>query len=342
MPVKIIVTGAAGFIGFHTCKRLLNEGFQVLGIDNINDYYDVNLKNSRLVYLNHLNPLKGGIWEFKKGDLQDKKFIEDSFLNFNPEIIINLAAQAGVRYSIKDPESYINSNIVGFLNVLEACRFLKISNFLYASSSSVYGGNKNLPFKESDFVDNPLSLYAATKKSNELMAYSYSHLYGIPSIGMRFFTVYGPWGRPDMAPMIFANSILQKKPISIFNYGKMKRDFTYIDDVVECIIRCTKNPPKINYSNENIKGEEPKINAPHKILNIGKNSSIDLFFFIHLLEKELGEKAIKEFLPIQNGDVPETYADINELYNWINFKPKTNLKEGVKYFAEWFIDYYKK
>jgi len=339
MPVKIIVTGAAGFIGFHTCKRLLNEGFQVLGIDNINNYYDVNLKNSRLVYLNHL---KGGIWEFKKGDLQDKKFIEDSFLNFNPEIIINLAAQAGVRYSIKNPESYINSNIVGFLNVLEACRFLKISNFLYASSSSVYGGNKNLPFKESDFVDNPLSLYAATKKSNELMAYSYSHLYGIPSIGMRFFTVYGPWGRPDMAPMIFANSILQKKPISIFNFGKMKRDFTYIDDVVECIIRCTKKPPKIHYSNENIKGEEPKINAPHKILNIGNNSSIDLFFFIHLLEKELGEKAIKEFLPIQDGDVPETYADINELYNWINFKPKTNLKEGVKYFAEWFIDYYKK
>ena len=187
MPVKIIVTGAAGFIGFHTCKRLLNEGFHVLGIDNINDYYDVNLKNSRLVYLNHLNPLKGGIWEFKKGDLQDKKFIEDSFFNFNPEIIINLAAQAGVRHSIKDPDSYINSNIVGFLNVLEACRFLKISNFLYASSSSVYGGNKNLPFKESDFVDNPLSLYAATKKSNELMAYSYSHLYGIPSIGMRFF-----------------------------------------------------------------------------------------------------------------------------------------------------------
>ena len=342
MPVKIIVTGAAGFIGFHTCKRLLNEGFHVLGIDNINDYYDVNLKNSRLVYLNHLNPLKGGIWEFKKGDLQDKKFIEDSFLNFNPEIIINLAAQAGVRHSIKDPDSYISSNIVGFLNVLEACRFLKISNFLYASSSSVYGGNNNLPFKESDFVDNPLSLYAATKKSNELMAYSYSHLYGIPSIGMRFFTVYGPWGRPDMAPMIFANCILQKKPISIFNYGKMKRDFTYIDDVVECIIRCTKKPPKIDYSNENIKGEKPKINAPHKILNIGNNSSIDLFFFIHLLEKELGEKAIKEFLPIQNGDVPETYADINELYDWINFKPKTNLKEGVKYFAKWFIDYYKK
>ena len=342
MPVKIIVTGAAGFIGFHTCKRLLNEGFHVLGIDNINDYYDVNLKNSRLVYLNHLNPLKGGIWEFKKGDLQDKKFIEDSFFNFNPEIIINLAAQAGVRYSIKDPDSYINSNIVGFLNVLEACRFLKISNFLYASSSSVYGGNKNLPFKESDFVDNPLSLYAATKKSNELMAYSYSHLYGIPSIGMRFFTVYGPWGRPDMAPMIFANSILQKKPISIFNYGKMKRDFTYIDDVVECIIRCTKNPPKIHYSNENIKEKEPKINAPHKIINIGNNSSIDLLFFIHLLEKELGEKAIKEFLPIQNGDVPETYADINELYNWINFKPETNLKEGVKYFAKWFIDYHKK
>ena len=342
MPVKIIVTGAAGFIGFHTCKRLLNEGFQVLGIDNINDYYDVNLKNSRLFYLNHLNPLKGGIWEFKKGDLQDKKFIEDSFLNFNPKIIINLAAQAGVRHSIKDPDSYINSNIVGFLNVLEACRFLKISNFLYASSSSVYGGNNNLPFKESDFVDNPLSLYAATKKSNELMAYSYSHLYGIPSIGMRFFTVYGPGGRPDMAPMIFANCILQKKPISIFNYGKMKRDFTYIDDVVECIIRCTKKPPKIYYSNENIKVKEPIIYAPHKILNIGNNSSIDLFFFIHLLEKELGEKAIKEFLPIQNGDVPETYADINELYDWINFKPKTNLKEGVKYFAKWFIDYYKK
>ena len=342
MPVKIIVTGAAGFIGFHTCKRLLNEGFQVLGIDNINDYYDVNLKNSRLFCLNNLNPLKGGTWEFKKGDLQDKKFIEDSFFNFNPEIIINLAAQAGVRHSIKDPDSYINSNIVGFLNVLEACRFLKISNFLYASSSSVYGGNKNLPFKESDFVDNPLSLYAATKKSNELMAYSYSHLYGIPSIGMRFFTVYGPWGRPDMAPMIFANSILQKKPISIFNYGKMKRDFTYIDDVVECIIRCTKNPPQIHYSNENNKEKEPKINAPHKIINIGNNSSIDLLFFIHLLEKELGEKAIKEFLPIQNGDVPETYADINELYNWINFKPETNLKEGVKYFAKWFIDYHKK
>ena len=342
MPVKIIVTGAAGFIGFHTCKRLLNEGFQVLGIDNINDYYDVNLKNSRLFCLNNLNPLKGGTWEFKKGDLQDKKFIEDSFFNFNPEIIINLAAQAGVRHSIKDPDSYINSNIVGFLNVLEACRFLKISNFLYASSSSVYGGNKNLPFKESDFVDNPLSLYAATKKSNELMAYSYSHLYGIPSIGMRFFTVYGPWGRPDMAPMIFANSILQKKPISIFNYGKMKRDFTYIDDVVECIIRCTKNPPQIHYSNENNKEKEPKINAPHKIINIGNNSSIDLLFFIHLLEKELGEKAIKEFLPIQNGDVPETYADINELYNWINFKPETNLKEGVKYFANWFIDYNKK
>ena len=338
MRMKILVTGSSGFIGYHTCKRLLQEGYNILGIDNINDYYDINLKNARLNSIRDFSSTVRGYWDFRKGDLKDRNFIKSCFANFQPEIVINLAGQAGVRYSLKDPESYINSNILGFLNILEGCKNHGIKNLLYASSSSVYGANQKMPFNEKDFVDNPLSIYAASKKSNELMAYSYSHLYGIPSIGMRLFTVYGPWGRPDMAPMIFAKAIMEKKTINIFNYGNMKRDFTYIDDVTECIFRCCKKPPLNNKTTTNLSFN----NVPHKIFNIGNNTSIKLLDFINLLEKELGEKALKKFLPLQDGDVIETFADNTALYEWINFKPKTSLENGIKKFAEWFKIYCKK
>ena len=337
----ILVTGAAGFIGYFTCKRLINEKNNVIGIDNINSYYDVNLKNTRIKDLKNTSLKNGKTLEFIKLNLEDTFKLNKIFDKYRPEIVIHLAAQAGVRYSLINPKAYIESNILGFFNILECCKDFGVNHLLYASSSSVYGGNKKLPFCETDSVDSPSSLYAATKKSNEIIANSYSHLYDIPMTGMRFFTVYGPLGRPDMAPMIFADAIMNNKPIKIFNYGKMKRDFTFIDDIVECIIRCSLKTPTKDLILENFPNQSLNLNAPHKILNFGNSSPIQLMDFVEILERALNKKAIKEYLPIQQGDVEETEASVKNLQKWINFIPKTTLKEGIQIFAEWFIRYTK-
>ena len=337
----ILVTGAAGFIGYFTCKRLINEKNNVIGIDNINSYYDVNLKNTRIKDLKNTSLKNGKTLEFIKLNLEDTFKLNKIFDKYRPEKVIHLAAQAGVRYSLINPKAYIESNILGFFNILECCKDFGVNHLLYASSSSVYGGNKKLPFCETDPVDSPSSLYAATKKSNEIIANSYSHLYDIPMTGMRFFTVYGPLGRPDMAPMIFADAIMNNKPIKIFNYGKMKRDFTFIDDIVECIIRCSLKTPTKDLILENFPNQSLNLNAPHKILNFGNSSPIQLMDFVEILERALNKKAIKEYLPIQQGDVEETEASVKNLQKWINFIPKTTLKEGIQIFAEWFIRYTK-
>ena len=338
MTKKVIVTGCAGFIGFHTCKKLIQEGYSVLGLDNINDYYDKNLKLNRLDNLKNLLNKKTNRWQFVKCDIENEYLIKKNFNSFNPDIVINLAAQAGVRYSIKNPKSYIKSNLVGFANILEACRDTNVKNLLYASSSSVYGGNLKTPFKETDITNYPISLYAATKSSNELMAQSYSHLYKIPCTGLRFFTVYGPWGRPDMAPMIFANAILNKKPIKLFNYGNMKRDFTFIDDIVEAIFLCCKKPAKsiTSTNNEYSIGQS----APHLIFNVGNNKPTNLIDFVETIEDILNIKAIREYRPIEKGDVKETFADIDSLKNWISFSPNTSLEKGMRIFLNWYLDYY--
>ena len=315
----ILVTGAAGFIGYFTCKRLINEKNNVIGIDNINSYYDVNLKNTRIKDLKNTSLKNGKTLEFIKLNLEDTFKLNKIFDKYRPEKVIHLAAQAGVRYSLINPKAYIESNILGFFNILECCKDFGVNHLLYASSSSVYGGNKKLPFCETDPVDSPSSLYAATKKSNEIIANSYSHLYDIPMTGMRFFTVYGPLGRPDMAPMIFADAIMNNKPIKIFNYGKMKRDFTFIDDIVECIIRCSLKTPTKELILENFPNQSLNLNAPHKILNFGNSSPIQLMDFVEILERALNKKAIKEYLPIQQGDVEETEASVKNLQKWINF-----------------------
>lgn len=340
MNKKVLVTGAAGFIGFHIAKKLIKKNFNVLGIDNLNNYYDVNLKKSRLEELNKIAICSKSFWKFVIGSIENDQFIKDIFSDFKPDIVINLAAQAGVRNSISNPKDYITSNLVGFSNILEACRNFKVKNFLFASSSSVYGDANEIPYKESQNTNRPLSLYAATKSANELMAHSYSHLYDIPTIGLRFFTVYGPWGRPDMAPMLFAKSILNNTPIKVFNNGKMKRDFTFIEDVVESIYRCSLKPPRRKVISKKIYKINDEYSAPYKIFNIGNSSSIDLIEFIALLEYELGEKAIKELLPMQAGDVEETFANSSALEKWINYRPKTKLKEGIKHFSNWYKKYY--
>ena len=338
---KILVTGAAGFIGFHLCRRLLRENFDVIGFDNINNYYSTELKLSRLKILKDYSENSLSKFTFVKGELDKYSDLEKVFKIFQPRIIIHLAAQAGVRYSIKNPHSYINSNLVGFANILEACRRNHIYNFIYASSSSVYGGYTNLPFSEKNPVEHPVSLYAATKKSNELMAHSYSHLYGIPSTGIRFFTVYGPWGRPDMAPMIFTKSILNGEKIKIFNNGNMFRDFTYIDDVVENLYRLVKKPAKPNKEFNLSKPVSSSSWAPYQILNLGNSQSIKLIEFINCLEEVLDKKALKEFLPMQNGDVKATLSSSEEIEKITKFKPKTKLKDGLKSFVKWYRDYYK-
>ena len=337
---KILVTGSAGFIGFHLCRRLLRENFDVIGFDNINNYYSTELKLSRLIILKDYSENSLSKFTFVKGELDKYSDLEKVFKIFQPRIIIHLAAQAGVRYSIKNPHSYINSNLVGFANILEACRRNHIYNFIYASSSSVYGGYTNLPFSEKNPVEHPVSLYAATKKSNELMAHSYSHLYGIPSTGIRFFTVYGPWGRPDMAPMIFTKSILNGEKIKIFNNGKMFRDFTYIDDVVENLYRLVKKPAKPNKEFNLSKPVSSSSWAPYQILNLGNSQSIKLIEFINCLEEVLDKKALKEYLPMQDGDVKATLSTSEEIEKITNFKPKTKLKDGLNSFVKWYKDYY--
>lgn len=319
----ILITGSAGFIGFYLSKRLLEEGQTVIGFDNLNDYYDVSLKENRLEILKGYDR-----FTFIKGDLADKAEVDSVFNTYHPDIIVNLAAQAGVRYSIENPEAYIQSNIVGFFNILEACRHNEVEHLVYASSSSVYGANKKIPFSTEDKVDKPVSLYAATKKSNELMAYTYSHLYGIPATGLRFFTVYGPYGRPDMAYYSFTKAILEGKPIKVFNHGDMYRDFTYIDDIVTGIVNVMKSPP--------VKDEN---GAPHKLYNIGNNKPEKLMDFIETLEKCLGKKAIKEYHPMQAGDVYQTYADVTDLMQDFDFKPDTPISVGLAKFVEWYLDY---
>lgn len=321
---RYLITGGAGFIGFFLSKALLERGAQVVGLDNMNDYYEVSLKEERLSILREYQE-----YHFIKADISDKEAVLQIFRDFAPQIVVNLAAQAGVRYSIENPDAYIQSNIVGFFNILEACRHYPVEHLVFASSSSVYGGNKKVPFSTQDKVDKPVSLYAATKKSNELMAYAYSKLYQIPLTGLRFFTVYGPMGRPDMAYFKFAKKIMADEPIQIYNNGDMLRDFTYIDDIVKGIENILCNPPK---QDEN--------GAAYKIYNIGNNKPERLMDYISVLEKCLGREAKKEYLPMQPGDVYETYADVKDLMEDYDFKPSTSIEEGLSKFAEWFLDYY--
>ena len=321
---KILVTGAAGFIGFHLSKRILEEGGEVIGFDNLNDYYEVSLKERRLEILSKYDK-----FTFIKGNLADRASVWNIFETYKPEIIVNLAAQAGVRYSIDNPDSYIESNIIGFYNILEACRHHKIEHLIYASSSSVYGNQKKTPFSTDDNVDHPISLYAATKKSNELMAFTYSHLYKFPSTGLRFFTVYGPYGRPDMAYFSFTKKIMNGETIKIFNNGDMYRDFTYVDDIVQGIMNMLLNPPK---PDEN--GDQAKV------YNIGNNNPEKLMYFIETLEKAIGKVAQKEYLPMQPGDVYQTYADVSELEKDFDFKPSTSIEDGLNRFAKWYFEYY--
>lgn len=320
-----LITGGAGFIGFYLSKGLLEKGAEVIGVDNLNDYYEVSLKKERLSLL---KPFER--YTFIRGDIAEKEAVMKIFEKYQPKVVINLAAQAGVRYSIDNPDAYIQSNIVGFFNLLEGCRYHPVEHLVFASSSSVYGGNKKVPFSTEDKVDQPVSLYAATKKSNELMAYSYSKLYGIPLTGLRFFTVYGPMGRPDMAYFKFSKKIMNGEPIQIYNNGDMRRDFTYIDDIIIGIENILCNPP--------VKDEN---GAAYKIYNIGNNQPEQLMDYISALEKCLGKKAEKEYLPMQPGDVYETYADVQDLMNDFDFKPSTTIEEGLSKFAEWFLNYYK-
>ena len=338
--MKILLTGCAGFIGFHLSKRLLEEGHQIIGIDNMNNYYDINLKESRLRFLEKITLEKKYFFRFYKLDLEDIDKLRQKFIIYEPTIVINLAAQAGVRYSLENPRSYINSNIIGFLNILECCKEFKIKRLIYASSSSVYGGNKKTPFSEKQSVDHPVSLYAVTKKSNELMAHAYAHLYGLNATGLRFFTVYGPWGRPDMALFIFTKSILNNETINIFNHGKMIRDFTYIDDVIESIYLLLKKPIDSNKNFDYLNPDPSSSWAPHKILNIGNSKPTSLMDYVHAIEDSLDIKAKKVFLDMQPGDVEETAADTTEIENLIGFKPNTDIKEGVKNFIKWYKEYY--
>lgn len=333
---KVLITGAAGFIGYHLSSLLLNKGHNIIGIDNMNDYYDVKLKESRLSLLK-----KKDNFIFYKMDLKDKEAIDDLFNRYKFDYVVNLAAQAGVRYSITNPYVYVDSNIIGFINILEACRNQSVKHLLYASSSSVYGGNKVVPFSTNHNVDRPVSLYAATKKSNELMAHTYSHLYKIPTTGLRFFTVYGPWGRPDMAYFLFTDAILSGKPIKIFNHGKMERDFTYIDDIVEGIYKLLPLGPKGNNDWDESKGVLSSSFAPYKIYNIGNNQPVKLEKFISVLEDKLGKKAEKIYMEMQPGDVIRTYADVSNLEKDIDFKPSTSIEVGLGRFVDWYRDFYK-
>jgi len=332
---KVLITGAAGFIGFHLAKRLLDSGYHVAGVDNLNPYYDVRLKEARLA---KLTPFEK--FEFHKIDLSDKNGLEKIFGNTSFDIVVNLAAQAGVRYSLTNPNAYVDSNIAGFVNILECCRHFHAKHLVFASSSSVYGANTKMPFSVHDNVDHPVSLYAASKKSNELMAHTYSHLFQLPCTGLRFFTVYGPWGRPDMALFLFTKAILAGKPIKVFNHGKMKRDFTYIDDIVEGVIRVMGRLPEPNPKWSGDAPDPGSSYAPYKLYNIGNNNPVKLMEFIAVIEKALGKKAKKEFLDLQPGDVPATYANIDDLIKDVGFKPETPIETGIERFISWYKDYY--
>ncbi|QGN38801.1 NAD-dependent epimerase [Klebsiella oxytoca] len=333
--MKFLVTGAAGFIGFHTCRRLMDAGHQVVGLDNMNDYYDVNLKQARL------DLLQSPLFSFHKIDLADREGIARLFAEEKFTRVIHLAAQAGVRYSLENPFAYADSNLIGYLNILEGCRHSKVEHLLYASSSSVYGLNRKMPFSTDDSVDHPVSLYAATKKANELMAHTYSHLYGIPTTGLRFFTVYGPWGRPDMALFKFTKAMLEGKSIDVYNYGKMKRDFTYIDDIVEAIVRMQDIIPQPNPEWTVETGSPADSSAPYRVYNIGNSSPVELMDYITALEEALGMVAEKNMMPIQPGDVLETSADTKPLYDMVGFRPQTTVRQGVKNFVDWYKAYYK-
>jgi UDP-glucuronate 4-epimerase len=334
--MRILVTGAAGFIGARLSERLLERGDEVIGIDNLNDYYAVSLKEARLARL-----LPHDKFTFKKLDIADSESVNCVFKDTRPERVMHLAAQAGVRYSIENPHAYIESNIVGFMNVLEACRHNSLEHLVYASSSSVYGANTNMPFSVHDNVDHPVSMYAATKRTNELMAHAYSHLYALPTTGLRFFTVYGPWGRPDMSLFLFTKNILEGNPIDVFNYGNHRRDFTYVDDIVAGVIRCIDN---VAAPNEAWTGDEPEpgtSRAPYRLYNIGNNAPVELMDFISAIERALGIEAKKNMLPLQLGDVPDTYADVQALVDDIDYKPATEIEDGIARFIFWYKDYYK-
>ena len=333
---NILITGAAGFIGASLTKKLLINGMNVVGIDNLSSYYDLDLKKARLRNIQQKSTIKEGSFSFYQVDLKDKLKIEEIFGNHNISIVVHLAGQAGVRYSLEAPNISFQSNLRGFGNILEVVRRHNINNFIFASSSSVYGANRKIPFEETDRVDHPVSLYAATKKANEIMAFSYSHLYQIPTTGLRFFTVYGPWGRPDMAPMIFTKSILENTKIKIFNNGSMRRDFTYIDDITEGIFKCCFKIPdsKNNFI-------DTAAAAPYRIFNIGNGKPVELMEFIKILERNLGISAKKEFTDMQKGDVIETFADTTALQNWVGYSPKTNIEEGIEKFVKWYKDFYK-
>lgn len=338
--MTVLVTGAAGFIGFHLIKQLLEAGFKVVGIDNINNYYDVNLKNSRLKELFKLKDELNSKFYFEKVSIESNSQLENIFKNNEPTSVVNLAAQAGVRYSLVNPSAYITSNIVGFHNLIELSKKFNVKNFLYASSSSVYGGNLEMPFKEINDVSHPVSLYAATKRSNELIAHTYSNLYNLPTTGLRFFTVYGPWGRPDMALFLFTKAIINDEPIEVFNNGQMIRDFTYIDDVVESIVKLI-DKPATSLKEFNKHKPNPAVSwAPYRLFNIGNSKPIKLMEYISAIESSLNKKAIIKFLPMQMGDVKATFADTDLLNQWIGFKPKTSVNIGVKKFVDWYVDFY--
>lgn len=334
--MRILVTGSAGFIGFHVTRRLLEQGHEVFGVDNINDYYDPKLKHNRLGQL-----LGEPEFQFAKLDLADRAVTAELFRSIRPRRVIHLAAQAGVRYSLTNPHAYVDSNLVAFVNILEGCRHNGAEHLTYASSSSVYGGNTQMPFSVRQNVDHPLSLYAATKKANELMAYTYSHLYGLPATGLRFFTVYGPWGRPDMALFIFTKAILSGQPIEVFNEGRMQRDFTYIDDIVEGVIRVSNRVATPNPARNGDAPDPSTSNAPHRLYNIGNQNPVELLHLIEILEECLGRKADRRLLPMQPGDVPATFADVSELARDVGFKPSTPIEVGVRRFTDWYLNYYK-
>ncbi len=336
---SILITGAAGFIGSALVRKLLDKGEDIVGIDNLNNYYDKNLKKNRLKNIQN-NPKSLTNWKFFEMDIIDNLSLDELFKKFKPSVVVNLAAQAGVRFSLNKPEEYIQTNLVGFGNILEQCKKNNVENLIYASSSSVYGLNQEKPYIESQGVDHPISIYAATKKSNELMAHAYSHLFNIPTTGLRFFTVYGPWGRPDMAPFIFAKSILREEPLKIYNFGNMKRDFTYIDDIVEGIMRCCYKPAT-SLCDFNKQKPNPSVSsAPYRIFNIGNNKPIQILEFVEILEKYLGKKAIINFESFQNCEVKETFADTKSFNNWVGFSPEIPLEEGTYHFVKWYKNFF--